>query len=192
MKYYVEITLLPSVDIGLFFLWEKVFQKIHIELVKMKTSNGKVPIGISFPEYDAENNRLGSKLRLFATDEAILEKLDVRKCLNSFTDYVYLTRVRPVPDNVSKYVCYKRQQPKSSNERLARRKSKREGITPEQALKILERYPEQRVKTPFINMGSQSSKQRFKLFVLKQDAGQLVNDGFTCYGLSSKSTVPEF
>jgi len=192
MKYYVEITLLPSVDIGLFFLWEKVFQKIHIELVKIKSLNGKVAIGISFPEYDTENNRLGGKLRLFATNEATLEKMEVHECLKGFTDYVHLTRVRPVPDNVSKYACYKRQQPKSSNERLARRKSKREGITPEQALKILERYPEQRVKTPFINMGSQSSKQRFKLFVLKQDSGQLVNDGFTCYGLSSKSTVPDF
>jgi CRISPR-associated endonuclease Csy4 len=97
-----------------------------------------------------------------------------------------------VPEKVLSYAGYARQQPKSSAIRLARRKAKREGIEFEQALQILDGYEEQRVKTPFINMFSQRSKQRFRLFVLRRKAEELINDGFSCYGLSSKSTVPEF
>lgn len=192
MNVYIEITLLPSADIGLYFLWEKVFQQIHLGLVEMQTSNGKVPIGISFPEYSTEKNQLGSKLRLFAEDETVLEALNAPKCLKRFTDYVHLPRIRQVPDKISTYGYYKRLQPKSSKERLARRKAKREGIEVTQALKILEGYNEQHVKNPFINMNSQSSEQRFKLFILKQEATDFINEGFSTYGLSQSSTVPEF
>ena len=192
MNYYIEITLIPSADIEIHFIMEKAFQQIHLGLVKMQNPAGKVPIGISFPEYDSEKNRLGSKIRLFAIKEPILEKLDAPKCLGSLTDYVHVTGIRMVPEKVSSYAGYARQQPKSSNIRMARRKAKREGIKFEQALQILDGYEEQRVKTPFINIISQSSKQRFRLFVLRRDAAELINDGFSCYGLSSKSTVPEF
>jgi len=192
MNYYIEITLIPSADIGIYFIMEKTFRQIHLGLIKMQSPTGKVPIGISFPEYDLEKNRLGGKIRLFATKEPVLEKLDVSKCLGNLTDYVHVTGIRMVPEKVSSYVGYARQQPKSSNIRMARRKAKREGIKFEQALQILDGYEEQRVKTPFINITSQSSKQRFRLFVLRRDAMELINDGFSCYGLSSKSTVPEF
>ena len=192
MKYYMEITLIPSADIGIHFIMEKAFYKIHLGLLKMQNPEGKVPIGISFPEYNSEKNRLGSKIRLFATKDPVLEKLDAPKCLGSLTDYVHVTGIRMVPEKVSSYAGYARQQPKSSSIRMARRKAKREGIKFEQAMQILCGYEEQRVKTPFINITSQSSKQRFRLFVLRRDAVELINDGFSFYGLSSKSTVPEF
>ena len=192
MKYYIEITVLPSADIGHHFLWEKVFQQVHLGLVEMKTSNGTVPIGISLPEYNTERHELGSKLRLFAADSLLLETLNASKWLERFMDYVHLTRIRPVPDHISAYACYSRQQPKSSKERLARRKAKREGIELEQALKLLEGYQEQQLKNPFIIMTSQSSARRFYLFILKEEAERPINQGFNSYGLSRSSTVPEF
>ena len=192
MNYYIEITLIPSADIGIHFIMEKAFHQIHLGLVKMQTLAGTVPIGMSFPEYDSGKNLLGSKIRLFAATEIDLEKLDALKCLGSLTDYVHATGIRVVPENVSSYANFSRQQPKSSNIRMARRKAKRESIEFEQALQILGEYKEQRVKTPFINMSSQSSEQRFRLFILRRDADELINDGFSCYGLSSKSTVPAF
>jgi len=192
MKYYIEISLLPSADIGRNFLWEKVFQQVHLRLVEMKTSNGTVPIGISLPEYNTERHELGSKLRLFAADKLLLKTLNAPKCLRRFNDYVHLTRIRPVPDHISSYACYSRQQPKSSKQRLARRKAKRERIELEQALKLLEDYQEQQLKNPFITMTSQSSGRPFYLFILKQEAGQPIDQGFSSYGLSRISTVPEF
>lgn len=192
MKYYIEITLLPGVDIGLHFLWEKVFQQVHLGLVKMKNPNGTVPIGISFPEYNLEKHEIGSKLRFFAADKSLLDSLDIAKWLRHFNDYVHLTRIRPVPDYISAYACYLRQQPKSSKQRLARRKVKREGIELKQALKLLEGFQEKQLKNPFITITSQSSGRHFHLFILKKSAGQPVNKGFSCYGLSICSTVPEF
>jgi CRISPR-associated endonuclease Csy4 len=192
MKYYIEISLLPSADINLNFLWEKVFQQVHLGLVEMKTSNGAVPIGISFPEYNAERHELGRKMRLFAADKLVLETLNAPKWLRRFNDYVHLTRIRPVPDHVSAYASYTRQQSKSSKQRLARRKAKREGIELEQALKLLEDFQEQQLKNPFITMTSQSSGRRFHLFILKKEIEQPIDKGFSSYGLSPSSTVPEF
>lgn len=192
MKYYIELTLLPGVDIGHYFLWEKVFQQVHLGLVEIKNSNGIVPIGISFPEYNAERHEIGSKLRFFASEQKLLETLNISKWLRHFSDYVHLTRIRPVPDHISAHACYLRQQPKSSKERLARRKARREGIELEQALKLLEGFQEEQFKNPFITMTSQSSGRRFHLFILKQQAEKSVNQGFSTYGLSGSNTVPEF
>jgi len=192
MKYYIELTLLPGADIGHYFLWGKVFHQVHLGLVEMKTSNGTVPIGISFPEYKSERHEIGSKLRFFASDKSVLETLNMPEWLRYFNDYVHLTRIRSVPDHVLTYACYMRQQPKSSKQRLARRKARREGIGVEQALKLLEGYQEQRLKNPFINMTSQSSGRRFCLFIVKEEAVQPMNQGFNSYGLSQCSTVPEF
>lgn len=192
MKYYIEITLLPGVDIGLYFLWEKLFHQIHIGLVNLSEGKITVPIGLSIPEYSEKSCHLGTKLRLFSPDEGRLETLNPGKLLSGYLDYVHLTRIREVTENIQAYAVYKRQQPKSSVERLARRKAKREGILEEEALERLKQFQEQRVKTPYINMKSISSGHRFKLFIQKQKRPSLINEGFSCYGLSNKSTVPEF
>jgi CRISPR-associated endonuclease Csy4 len=192
MNFYIEITLLPGVDVGLYFLWEKVFQQIHKGLVRMKDSNGKFHVGLSFPEYDSKKYQLGAKVRLFAYDEKILDELNLKKLLSGYLDYVHLTRSRSVPNSILSYAKYKRQQPKSSIERLARRKAKREAIPEEKALKFLQPFQEQRVETPYINMRSISSGHRFRLFVHKQESQFSVNGEFSCYGLSGNSTVPEF
>jgi len=192
MNFYIEITLLPGVDVGLYFLWEKVFQQIHKGLVSIKGTEEKGPVGLSFPEYDTKRNQLGAKVRLFAYDEKTLDELNSKRLLSGYLDYVHLTRSRSVPNSILSYACYKRHQPKSSIERLARRKAKREGRSEEEALKLLQPFQEQRVRTPYINMCSISSKHRFRLFIYKQKFQSPVNGGFSCYGLSGNSTVPEF
>lgn len=192
MKYYIEITLLPSVEIGLYFLWQKVYQQIHLGFAAIKNSNGEIPIGISFPGYDDKKNQLGNKLRLFAKDKQVFGELNIGRYLNRLLDYVHITQIRDVPDNVTEFAVFKRQQVKSSNTRLARRKAKRAGITFEQAFNMLNKFEEKRVKTPFINMQSQSSNKRFHLMILKQSTSQMIDGSFNCYGLSKTATVPWF
>lgn len=108
------------------------------------------------------------------------------------TDYVHLTSIRNVPDNVSGYKRYKRQQSKSSTERLARRKAKRSGIEFEEALKQLESRKETFIKAPFINISSISSGRSFKMFIIEESCVEYLNEGFSCYGLSAKSSLPDF
>ena len=80
MNYYIEITLIDNSDLNLFSLWSKVFQQIHLGLVEIQDDQGRVPIGLSFPDYvtGEKYSVLGGKLRLLAKDEAILSRFNIR------------------------------------------------------------------------------------------------------------------
>jgi CRISPR-associated endonuclease Csy4 len=213
MNYYLEITLLPSLDLNLFGLWSKVFQQIHLGLVEMQDENKQVPIGVSFPEYvvGEKFSVLGGKCRLFAKDEATLARFDAPKWLARLSDYVHCTSIRPVPDKVAGYAIYRREHAKTNPERLARRYAKRHNIDFEAALNgVVElradsntgaaypksfRYcdmPSQRIATPFIRLQSLSNGQSFCLWIKKTEVSEPSIGSFSSYGLSTQATVPEF
>lgn len=159
----------------------------------MQDSHGKIPIGVSFPVYNAKTHQLGHKLRLFADTEALLEQLNIQHCLNGLTDYVHLTSIRNIPkNNIKSHACYYRIQIKSSNERLARRKAKRKNISIEQSINGLEKYPEPRTDAPYINLTSQTNGECFRLFIGYIEQEESNNQGFSSYGLSKNSAVPVF
>lgn len=192
MNVYQDITLLPMADIDIHFLWEKVYHKIHLALVENKMSNGLSSIGLSFPKYDIEKHQLGNVLRVFSTEREMLEKFNAKKFLANLSDYVHLTGIREVPGNINHYVRFKRKQSKSNTERLARRKANRKGISVEEAMQILKNHEEVVLTDPFVNITSLSSENSFKLFICKELCTEFINKGFSCYGLSSESTLPHF
>ncbi|MFU8844575.1 MAG: type I-F CRISPR-associated endoribonuclease Cas6/Csy4, partial [Bacteroidales bacterium] len=151
MKYYIDISLLPDAEATSGFIWEKMFQQIHLALAA-QSENGASAVAIAFPGYGKGQFPLGGKLRLLSRDEATLQQLNISHWLSRLTDYVHITSIRPIPEKVKGHSIYKRLQPKSSSERLARRKAKREGITFEQAMAALSGRKDVHVKTPFINM----------------------------------------
>lgn len=191
MKFYIELTLLPSPEVPLYFLWEKIYGQVHLALVEMQDAEGKVSIGVAFPGYDASTFQLGSKLRLFADGKADLERLDLGKWLHRLSDYVHLTSIRDVPAKCE-YALFRRLQPKSSNVRLARRKAKRHSVTVEQAVQQLNGRKEQMSKAPFIWCKSLSSNKRYRLMIASDQDKQFQAGRFSTYGLSSSSTVPVF
>ena len=215
MKHYIEITLIDNTDINLFSLWSKVFQQIHLGLVEIQDDQGQVLIGLSFPEYviGDKYSLLGSKLRLFANDEGMLNQFDAVKWLARLSDYVHCTSIRPVPEKIVGYAIYQREQPKTNPERLARRYAKRHGVDFDTALnglvdlkstekplnadfKIQFRYCEmtkKNIASPFIRLKSMSSEQTFCLWIKKIPADTKTSATyFSSYGLSAVSSVPEF
>lgn len=214
MNYYLEVTLLPNHEVNLFSLWSKTFQQIHLGLVEMQDDQKRVPIGLSFPEYKMGEKFgvLGSKLRLFAADEAVLARFDVTRQLNRLSDYVHCTGIRPVPETVKSYAIYQREQPKTGRERLARRYAKRHNLDYETAFngkfELSARHdnateyermhlsysemPHKTITTPFIRLKSLSNGNTFCLWIKKSDVGNYNDGTFTTYGLSSAATVPEF
>ncbi len=214
MKSYQELTLLPQDEISIYFLWSKTFQQIHLGLVETQDAQKRVPIGLSFPEYKMGEKFgvLGSKLRLFATDEAALSRFDITRRLSRLSDYVHCTGIRPVPNAVKGYAVYQREQPKTSRERLARRYAKRHNLDYETAFngkielsakhdnaigcdKTLMSYnemPHKTITTPFIRLKSLSSGNMFCLWIKKREIENSVKGTFTTYGLSSVASVPEF
>ncbi len=204
MKHYIEITLMDNADFNLFSLWSKVFQQIHLGLVEIQDDQGQVPIGLSFPEYviGDKYSILGSKLRLFANDEAVLKQFDAVKWLARLSDYVHSTSIRPVPEKIIGYAIYQREQPKTSPERLARRyarrlaeREKRQEVDSdyENALTLYSKRNYQTINSSFIRLKSLSSDNNFCLWIKKIPVDiQASTANFSSYGLSSVSSVPEF
>ena len=81
MKYYQDITLLPDAEVSLGFIWEKVYQQIHLMLVEHKLDTNVSEVGLSFPAYGEKAFPLGRQLRLLAESEASLSRLNVEKWL---------------------------------------------------------------------------------------------------------------
>ena len=187
MKYYLDITLLPDTEISFGFLWEKVYQQVHIALAENKSA-----IAVSFPEYDDKTFPLGNKLRLFASTQSQLQQLDIGKWLNRLTDYCHYTSIKEAPQSVNTFVRFKRVQFDTNIERLARRRAKRKGESFEQAMKHFFGFKGQESKLPFINMTSLSKNERFRLFIKKEIIDQATTGEFNCYGLSKTATVPWF
>ena len=200
MQNYIEVTLIDSADFSPYELWSEVYRQLHIGLAEIKNSDNKVNIGFSFPQYRFNVEKgvgfLGTKLRVFAKSKWDLEKLNIQKWLELLIDYVHITSIREVPENIKGYATYSRKQVKTNAERLARHRVKRGDIGFDEALV---RYSNVVTKTnfPYIEMKSlstsdQQSEKRFKLFIEKQPAEKTETQVFSTYGLSSVSSVPEF
>ncbi|WBA16870.1 type I-F CRISPR-associated endoribonuclease Cas6/Csy4 [Salinivibrio kushneri] len=212
MNYYQEITLLPDADIAVGFLWQKVFQQVHIALVEHKVASNQSQVAVGFPDYRQAKFPLGSKLRLFAKEQATLKKLDIHRWLTRLEDYVHIKGVKPVPNDVT-YVSFVRKQVKSP-ERIERNMQQKaalwaakSGQSLSECLAVLEQSkPTEPCRLPFIYLHSQQTKQRspgksskFPLFIQMQQQSTSQDGSFDCYGLSSKvngqsalATVPHF
>lgn len=192
MKFYQDITLLPDAEIALYFLWEKVYQQIHLALVEMQDDSGKTPIGVAFPAYDKAGHALGNKLRLLSATAHQLERCRAEQWLSRLGDYLDFSPIIPVPGDIRAHACYRRLQPKSSTARMARRKAKRENLTPEAALAALNDRREQRCDAPFVWLKSLSNGERFRLFIEYEEVASPVPGAFSTYGLSNPGSVPVF
>jgi CRISPR-associated endonuclease Csy4 len=194
MRFYLEITLLPNPEVGINFLWSKVFQQIHLGLVEIQDEQGRVPIGLSFPDYviGEKHSLLGGKVRLLAKDEATLNQFNAAKWLSRLSDYVHCTGIRPVPEKLTGYAIYQREQPKTSNERLARRYAKRHSVDYDTALERYSAMTHKTIATPFIRLKSLSGDQAFCLWIKKTVVAEPSGSTFSSYGLSAVASVPEF
>ena len=199
MNYYQDLTLISNTEINLAYVWQKVFQQVHLALVEMKTADGNSDIAVSFPEYEDKDFPLGNKLRLFASTQAQLLQLDISKRLNRLTDYCHYTSIKEVP-KVDKYACFNRKQFKTNVLRRARRRIKSTGETIEQASNYLvsKGFTDKESKLPYINLESKSTAEKetgphkFRLFIERKILTEPEQGDFNCYGLSNHATVPWF
>ncbi len=193
MKYYLDVTLLPDTEIPLGFIWQKVFQQLHIALADNKVGENESEIALSLPNYGDKVFPLGNKLRLFSISEQILEKLSVAKWLKNFSDHTHITSIKSVPDSVNEYACFTRKQFTTNIARLARRRAKRHKETFEQALQHYASFEDEHSKLPFINLKSLTNNTQFRLFIDRNITERSEKGGFNCYGLSqTTATVPWF
>ncbi|MCP4985318.1 MAG: type I-F CRISPR-associated endoribonuclease Cas6/Csy4 [Colwellia sp.] len=200
MKHYLEITLLPDVEANLGFLWQKVYQQIHLALVKNKNRDGNSDIAVSFPGYGDKDFPLGDRLRLISDSKMQLQSVNIQQWLNRLSDYTHIKQMKPVPEPISQYAIFKRKQFKSNIEKKAQRRAAHLGKPYEEVLDYLLKENSKsgedtyRCHLPFINMESLSSDKndRFPLFIERALVDKPVLGMVNCYGLSKTATVPWF
>ncbi|ABM03218.1 CRISPR-associated protein, Csy4 family [Psychromonas ingrahamii 37] len=193
MKYYLDITLLPDIEIPLGFIWQKVFQQVHIALADNKVGENESDIALSLPNYGDKAFPLGNKLRLFSVSEQALERLAITKWLKRFTDHTHITSVKAVPESANEYACFTRKQFNTNISRLARRRAKRHMETFEKALQYYDNFAEEQTKLPFMNIKSLTNNAQFRIFIERSITKIPKQGTFNCYGLSQAiATVPWF
>lgn len=213
MNYYQDIRLLPDAESSLGFIWQKVYQQIHIALVENKIGENHSAIGLSIPGYvdPKEGIRtfpMGDILRLFAETEQVLESLNIAKWLLRLEDYAQVKSIKPVPDNC-RYACFKRKTVKGEKRILAKAQQManyKAAETDEPAEKWFKHYRQESAKLssnlPFVQISRSQNeltqgKSGFKLFIDMQIYDAPKKGKFNCYGLSYTSndahgTVPWF
>jgi len=197
MKYYLDITLLPDAEANLGFLWQKVYQQLHLALVENKIAENQSAIAISFPKYGDKVFPLGDKVRLLANEEEQLKQLNIEKWLSRLTDYTHSKSIKEVPKTVNQFACFKRKQFKSNLIKEATRRAKHTGESLEVAMEHFKHYQAES-SLAFINMtslsmeGGISKNRNFKLFIEGKNLEEQVQGVFNCYGLSKDATVPWF
>lgn len=215
MNYYQDLMLTANAEVNLGYVWQKVFQQVHIALVEngyeyvRKESNGKETtlrgsnIAVSFPRYTDKAYPLGNRLRLLAQEQVFLEKLGIDKWLSRLQDYVQIASIKAVPSSVS-YVGFRQKRVKGekrleqSLQKKAKHLSNKFGLDLNSTLQELKKkHVFNEEKLPYIQVESQSSatgdrKPRFKLFIEKAELAGSQQGKFDCYGLSKTATVPWF
>jgi CRISPR-associated endonuclease Csy4 len=200
MKYYLDITLLPDAEANLGFLWQKVFQQVHIALVDNKVGDNESAVALSVVGYGDKAFPLGNKLRLLAASEDILQSLDINRWLNRLSDYCHISSIKTVPSEVKKHARFNRKNVKSIEKKAQRRSVHLAKPFDEVLAYLIEEGQSKACKLPFINVESQESKKKagqgvscqFLLFIEQTFFDEAVNGKFDCYGLSKIATVPWF
>ena len=186
MPIYREIRLFDDTEISLGFIWQKLYERLHKALVPLKDEKGSVPVGFTFPRYGGEFP-LGDHLRVFAPDEATLEKLALDDALADLADYIKISEIRKTPDEHG-HVIFRRVQIKTNPLRLAKRYAKRHGVSYEEALAHYESFdPKEQIqknKLPFFNFHSTSTGQKMRIFIAKETVEHQKEGKFTTFGLS--------
>lgn len=188
MDAYLEIRLLPDPEFAPTVLMNALFSKLHRALA----AQGGGKIGVSFPDVEAKKPALGQRLRLHG-NQTDLVALMASNWLVGMRDHTAVTDIAEVPAHAKARVV-RRVHEKSSLERQRRRKVARKGVSAEQARELLpDSVVIKPLKLPYVMVSSQSTGQKFRLFVehlAVQD--QAVAGIFSAYGLSPTATVPWF
>lgn len=213
MQFYQELTLIDQAEISPYFIWSKVYMQIHIAFADYNRANGSFIHGVSFPSYvyddEKKKGTLGKKLRIFASSESQLKDLNLSEWLSLLTDYVHITSIKDVPNQIDGHLVYQRKRVKGASriekemQEKAQIWAEKSGKTLSECLAELEKTkPDAICHLPFIFLNSEETKKRtpdasnrYQLFIEMQRVDEAKKGLFDSYGLSSKesmSSVPDF
>lgn len=180
MNSYQEITLLPPPEISLYFVWQTLYQIVHLKIVETKHTAIENWIFVTFPEYSPYT--LGSKLRIFGTETG-LATFNIKQALHKLEDYLHTTPIRDVPQSITGYSRFKRLQTKQGSASQAKRRALRLGQDFDRAYTDLNQKPPSRL--PFLQLKSLSTGQAYKVRIQQIHTNRANQTPvFNAYGLN--------
>ena len=185
LSHYIELKAIPQADLTQAEVLSHLMQHIHRRLPAYA---GR--IGAAFPGY-GQQRTLGGIIRLFGSP-ADLQTL--HRELQTLSDYALIDAPAAVPA-AHRHAVFARQQPKGQSDlRRAERRLKTQGLSEDDIRQRLHNKSQQqnRVTTPFVQMQSSSTGQRFPLWITRHSKSSAQNGSFNSYGLSHDATVPVF
>ncbi len=160
-----------------------VYTKLHKTLENLDSTS----IGVSFPQYKAI---LGNTLRIHGSHET-LDKLMQHNWLGGMLGYCKISKIKPVPGEVSHRTISRKQSTMSPSK--LRRLIKRESITDKEAKQYRAKMFSKGLDNPFIELESASNGHRHRRYI---EFGELLDHSvqgkFDSFGLSKTATVPWF
>lgn len=200
MNYYLDITLLPNTEVNLHFLWQKIFQQVHIALVEHKIDDNESAIALSIVNYGNKDFPLGNKLRLLAGSAEALATLDISHWLKRLSDYCHIKSIQSVPGDIKQHARFTRKAVKSIEKKAKRRAEYLNKPYNEVLNYLIKEGRSTPCSLPFIRVESQNTKKKMKqgmsnkflLFIERTTFEAPVLGKFDCYGLSKAATIPCF
>ena len=192
MDYYIDITILPDPDFTAPFLMSTLFNKLHRALVELDSNR----IGLSFPEIgkpvkkDEKKEPLGLIFRLHG-EQQYLQGLMETAWLKGMSDHIKKTAITKIPVP-NKLIAVRRVQCKSSANRMRRRWMKHTGKTLEQAIAQIPDSAAKKITNPYLEVKSNSTQQRFKLFIKQTKSDEAIATEFNTYGFAKNGALPSF
>jgi len=187
MDYYLDLEILPNAEMGKNIVMNVIGSRLHQFLVVEKG----VELGTSFPDYSKNPRTLGKRMRLHGTSQS-LDRVAQSEWLELLGDYVHVKDVQQKPKSC-KYVDVRRVQAKSSVLRLARRYARRHGVSLDEALALYKNVSDKKLSYPFLSLNSNSTGQRFNLFIKQSQPHSIARAGkFNSFGLSKTASLPWF
>lgn len=186
MDYFIDICLVPDPEFSSPTLMNVLFNKLHKNLVVINSTD----IGVSFPEYSMEKKVLGNKLRVHG-EASRLDQLSGMPWLTGLRDYIFCGEISQIPEKTTP-AHVQRVQVKSNVERVRRRHMKRHNLNEGEVKIKIPLAVEKRLNLPYLIVNSESTQQKFRLFVRQEKVAEHYSGQFNTYGLSKGATVHLF
>lgn len=186
--HYFELRAIPQIEITEVQVINQVMQKLHHVLVNFQGN-----IGISFPCYNVRRT-LGGIIRIFGTETQLQEFKSALQQQAAIADYVLILPIIAIPADVKGYLRLNRVNPKgqSALRRAEKRLTAQGKWSSDVQQKMIEKWGSINLTYPHLHIDSQSTGQRFIMWLKQESVAEPVEGTFNSYGLSKIATVPDF
>ena len=183
MDYYFNVLILPDTEFPSSIVMNALYANFHKALCDMRS----VGIGVSFPKY---NVTLGNTLRIHGNKDDLSNLYDLG-WIGGMKSHCNVSSLMKTPED-TKFRVISRKQKTMSQSKLRRLLNR--GSISKSEIKIYEdKIPSKNLKNPFIELVSNSSKQKYRRYITFSELLKYpVSGKFDQFGLSKVATIPWF